>query len=64
MILPEWRNLLDTPRPQACMADFVRIVDVGLGVRAIITAGPSWMYVAILMAGPSWTYVTILMAGP
>ena len=29
MTLFVWRNLLDTPKPLACMADFVRVVDVG-----------------------------------
>ena len=29
MTLFVWKNLLDTPRPLACMADFVRVVDVG-----------------------------------
>ena len=57
MTLFVWRNLLDTPRPRACMADFVRIVDVG----------PFWerstLWYQFTGFGPWWSFFLVLDLG-
>ena len=57
MTLFVWMNLLDTPRPLACMVEFVRVVNVGafweLSILWYHFAGfrPWWLILLVLGLG-------------